>query len=480
MDTPAVNEVLLITNGLALNGGTINIGANSTLVFKGGSQSVTTTSSGTINGVGGSAITDIGTVTFDEGVTLTGSVNIGGAGTVINDGMIDANTSGDTILIDPTTFTNAGTVEASNGGTVDIPLASNASIANGNTLTSGIWNVTDNSTINLHTAITTIGAADVFLENTGSTFSDISELASIAGGFGLGGGATFTTTGDLTNSGFIGVGPGQLNVDGTYTQTGTLDIGYTGSTAVAGYGQVTATTADLGGTLIIDSFGGPGPAFESAIEPVTYGSLGSQFTTITSNISGTSFIPTYNTGNLSLFTLPTGVTTYWIGGSGTDWGTAANWSNGAVPTTADTAYIGLTATVTFSGTDSSVIAGLYVDGTLNITGGGLGIGASAGSNAFSMSSGVVDGAGVINVNGTASWSGGTMQGSGTTNFNGATTIGGSGTELITLAGGRVLGGGGAPALNVDTLTVGAGGATFNFTNGGLQWQGGAITLARTR
>ena len=181
-------------------------------------------------------------------------------------------------------------------------------------------------------------------------------------------------------------------------------------------------------------------------QPITGSSVVGTFSTTNLDLgNGVSFIPTYNAANMTLTAVPTGVTTYWVGpNTGGDWGNAANWSNNAVPTTSDVAYIGSAATVTFSESDSSVVASLYVDGTLNISGGNLTVGSTAGSDNFDLSSGTVDGAGVINVNGTASWSGGTMQGSGTTNFNGATTIGGDGTQLITLAGGRVLGGSGAP------------------------------------
>src|SRR5689334_14775473 len=55
--------------------------------------------------------------------------------------------------------------------------------------------------------------------------------------------------------------------------------------------------------------------------------------------------------------------------TGGDWNTPGSWSTGSVPGSSDTAVIGSGNTVTFSSGDTSRVAGLTADGTLNVTGG---------------------------------------------------------------------------------------------------------------
>ena len=109
----------------------------------------------------------------------------------------------------------------------------------------------------------------------------------------------------------------------------------------------------------------------------------------------------------------------WIGpAGGGDWSTAGDWSTGSVPGTTDTAAIGSGNAVAFSTGDTSLVAALDLNGTLNVTGGNLTIGNSAGTNFTVTTSGIVSGAGSINVNNGASntWSGGTMTGTGSTSL----------------------------------------------------------------
>ena len=131
----------------------------------------------------------------------------------------------------------------------------------------------------------------------------------------------------------------------------------------------------------------------------------------------------------------------WTGPTvGGDFGTASDWSTGKLPGVADTAYIGSGNTVSFSGGDTSQVTALDVDGTLNVIGGNLSIGASAGSNFTVTTSGIVSGAGSIDVNnGTANtWSGGTMSGTGATTLASGSTLTLSGSSDV-LGGGRTLG-----------------------------------------
>ena len=135
----------------------------------------------------------------------------------------------------------------------------------------------------------------------------------------------------------------------------------------------------------------------------------------------------------------------WTGpATGGDWGTPSNWGGGVLPGAGDTAVIGAGNTVTFSTSDISRVAALEIDGTLNVTGGNLTIGNTAGSNFTVTTSGTVSGAGNINVNNGAAntWSGGTMTGTGTTTFTSGSTWTLSGTDV--LAGGWTLGGAAPP------------------------------------
>jgi RHS repeat-associated protein len=176
----------------------------------------------------------------------------------------------------------------------------------------------------------------------------------------------------------------------------------------------------------------------------------------------------------------------WTGpATGGDWNTANFWSTSNVPGPSDTASIGANNTVTFSSSDTSRVAALTVDGTLNVTGGNLTIGGTAGSNFTLTTGGTLSGAGSINVsNGAANtWSGGTMTGTGTTTFASGSTLTFSGSTDV-LAGGRTLGGAGAATL-AGALNLGSGGGTLTFSAmqwtsaGGIDLQGNTLTNAGT-
>ena len=107
----------------------------------------------------------------------------------------------------------------------------------------------------------------------------------VGGVFDLGSGnlqtpsLTVTSSGLLKGKGMIngnvilagtfkpGTSPGLVNINGNYTQTGTLEIELGGITPGAGYDQIVVSgTANLGGTLDVRQFGGfvspPGATFQ--------------------------------------------------------------------------------------------------------------------------------------------------------------------------------------------------------------------------
>ena len=116
-----------VANGMTLSGGTININNNGILSFEGNG---TLGGSGTIvfgaTGAGNRLDLDgNGTTTFGPNVVVRGQngtigqeINIGGTQTLVNNGMISADTAGGTISIMQSAVTNNGTLEARNGGTL--------------------------------------------------------------------------------------------------------------------------------------------------------------------------------------------------------------------------------------------------------------------------------------------------------------------------------------------------------------------------
>ncbi len=133
-------STVTIVNGLTLNG-TLKIDGASRLLFSGsGNQTLSTTASGTISfgadGQSGMGPTGAGTtLVIGQGITVEGaSGDIGNTfntsgGSVTNNGVIDANASagGGAFLISATTWTNAGTIEATSGNTIELGGTSTAS-----------------------------------------------------------------------------------------------------------------------------------------------------------------------------------------------------------------------------------------------------------------------------------------------------------------------------------------------------------------
>ena len=115
---------LTVRGGLTLNG-TLAMGSYSVLLF----DETQTLSAGTIEFTAAlatsGATVDIGlnsTVTFGPGMRVRGSIGtLSGFGTLINQGKISADVAGGTLRITVTTFTNEGTLEAINGGTLVAP-----------------------------------------------------------------------------------------------------------------------------------------------------------------------------------------------------------------------------------------------------------------------------------------------------------------------------------------------------------------------
>ncbi|MBV9008164.1 MAG: hypothetical protein JO354_03210 [Verrucomicrobia bacterium] len=248
------------------NSGSISIGSTGRLY----SQGATLDGSGTVSLTDNAALLQ-GTLTnLNNTIQGFGTIN---QATLTNGsaGVIDANSSGNTLIIAPssssTGFTNNGLTRASNGGILSItnsgPTTNNGTflatgggtinIASGaltnyssttQTLTGGTYNVEANSTLSLGGGSIVTNDANVSLSGANSTFNEINALANNQGSFAISNGRNFTTAGALSNSGTVAIGSGTtLTVSGgnTFTQssTGTL----------TGAGTLSAANSTIDGTV---------------------------------------------------------------------------------------------------------------------------------------------------------------------------------------------------------------------------------------
>ena len=209
------------------------------------------------------------------------------------------------------------------------------------------------------------------LSNTGYTF----------GGWNTAANGSGTTYAASTSSAFTFSGAITLYAKWTYnvTYNGNGNTGGTAPTDATNYTQAASVnTASNSGTLVKTgyTFAGWNTAADGSGTAYTAPQTGA-FS---------------NTGNITLYAKWTGIAGYWVGTSGTDYSTAGNWANNAVPTASDNVTINSTTnSPTLSGTgyaNSLTIGGsatLTVTGTLNIAGnvtnGGT-IASSAGTMVF--------------------------------------------------------------------------------------------------
>ena len=264
-----LNSTTLTNNGtITVNKGGSNTGTGIAIfnsVELAGTGSIVLNANGT--GVGNANIHDGGSsnLTQDAGHTIsgTGEINVN---TFTNNGTVNANVSGDTLALisNSSTYTNNGIYEASNGGTLDASRSNLTNYSAGTTtLTGGTYEVSANSTMILPGSIT-VNDGNIILSGTHTTIAAITPLNNNEGGFHLINGASFTTAGNLTNSGTIETtAASTLTVTGTFTQTAgtTMDNGTITTTTMNLQGGTLAGTGSVSGT--VDNTGGiisPGDA----------------------------------------------------------------------------------------------------------------------------------------------------------------------------------------------------------------------------
>ena len=436
--TVAGNSYLYVNNNLTLGSGVV-LNAGSNYLYFGGTNTtdhITTVSgTATVNMAGGTLYGGYNSqpLQIDAGVTVQGYGQIYNyyGTSVTNAGTITANTAGQTLTINPSTFTNSGTLSA----------------------TAGILAVDPSNA-------------------TAPNWSNAGTMQVSGGTLNLGGSFTTAGIGTLTRTG------GAVNITGKLdntANTGTLDIG---SAGVFGAGGLSSLSGTITGGTIVSGDGTPLTTSSGTLSGVT---IGSNLT-----VAGNSYL--YVNNNLTLgsgVVLNAGSNYLYFGGTNT---------TDHITTVSGTATVNMAGGTLYGGYNSQPLqidAGVTVQGygniynyygtsvtnagtiTANTAGQTLSINPSTFTNSGTLSAT----AGILAVdpsNATApNWSNtGTMQVSGgTLNLGGSFTTAGIGT--FTRTGGAVnITGKLDNTANTGTLDIGSAGV---FGAGGLSSLSGTIT-----
>jgi filamentous hemagglutinin family protein len=119
--TLAATSNIFFDNNLVLAGGSVlNMGNHGMYFMGSGSESLTTSGSATVNLANGSLYAGYGgtqTLTIGSGVTVQGYGNVThhSTSTIVNDGTITSSGAGQTMTVNPNTFTNNGSLNATAG-----------------------------------------------------------------------------------------------------------------------------------------------------------------------------------------------------------------------------------------------------------------------------------------------------------------------------------------------------------------------------
>lgn len=244
------NSELFVNGTQIINNGAINVSAaanNAILVLN---SSTTLSGAGALtlstSGAGGAFIQQgVGGVTLTNQSTIQGAGVIGNGGLALgNSGLVDANTSGQTLFLNGSGgVTNTGTLQASGGGILD--LQSGTTNTGANITASGAG-----STVNFQTAIT----GGTLNSSSGGTLQTITNGVATLNSVTISSGSTYTT-GNNTD----------LFISGTLTNNGNLNVssaannsilGLNSSTTLTGGGTVTLSQSGAGSAIIQQQVGG--------------------------------------------------------------------------------------------------------------------------------------------------------------------------------------------------------------------------------
>ncbi|MFN4242745.1 MAG: beta strand repeat-containing protein [Tepidisphaerales bacterium] len=285
-------------------------GVNAELGFEGTSQSFDGLLALTGNG------SRIGPTASNTTLTLTVTSVVRGGGstigasyggtfyanfTVVNQGLISADVSGQTLVVSPTTLTNEGVLEVKDGGMLLIQPATFSNLA-GTVLTGGTYRVGNNSAIRfnnqtiteLNARLILDGPTSAVLRNTAGPETAL-QLSSVGAG-----GALVLSGGRTASFGALSVG-GELSVQGGTSQLAVSSLqmlpGAAMSVGVGGTAVpvVVSGTAQVDGTLEVSFAGGSGPATGVIYTVLTAGSRVGTF----SSVQGTTGSLTYGEWRVS-------------------------------------------------------------------------------------------------------------------------------------------------------------------------------------
>ncbi len=479
---------LTLTGGvLALNGGSINLPANTSLgagtlsLASASPVSVTSLSldGSTLTGahdlvvsgsfvVGGSAdstFSGSGTLRTDGSSSLAmstagGALHLAGTRNWLNNGTVSftgstglvlgqgsndnnsfTNAAGATINLDaPATFaingSGAGSSSLLNAGTLNQNSAGSHSIVVGSFSNTGTLHIAA-GLLQLNAAFTQAGTLDTASGSTFLAANDFTNTGTLSGSGTLRLGSA--GTGTLTNQGGIAPGnsPGTLSIEGNLTLGSnsvlTMEVG--GATAGQFDRVAVSGNLQMGGSLNATLINGYQPANGDFLPLLASGGTASGSIALPTLPSG--FTLGYNlaAGEAArmIFSNLAGSRIFTNAAGDLDWATSANWG-GSLPGASDTAVISAGFAVSHaSGTDS--IGGLTLSSAnaLNVSGGSLSVsGAALLDGSFTVSgSGAVTLGGAVSGVGSVALQGGTLTLNGSTslvalNFSGG-TLGGSGS-----------------------------------------------------
>ncbi len=217
-----------------------------------GAQVLTLASSVTVNAVGNATISS--SYASGDGIVNQGVIDQTGGNLSIrgnastNDGTIDAKATSGTLIIDPATFTNGGTIDVANGDSLPIDPTTFT------TTLSSLITVEANSSVTVEAGTTTLNGAvsgsGTLAIAGGSATIESGASASVANLSESGAGTILTVVENLGYAGAFGQGAGStlsIASGDTFTLSGTTSLGG----AVAGAGTLALT----GGSTTIGSGG---------------------------------------------------------------------------------------------------------------------------------------------------------------------------------------------------------------------------------
>jgi len=271
--------------------------------------------------VGGSGTTSAGTVGDNSiaiinrasGVIETSAATLAvdpNAGGLANFGTLRSRDGGLLRLLNngPGTFSNSGTVDATGAGSI-VRVEDPATLTNASAtaLVGGVWSASGGGRIEIGSATFTNNQATVLLDGAASTFPAINPLAQNNGSFSIKGSKDFTTSGALSNNAMLTIGTGSdLAVAGLFTQasSATLDM-ILGGTGAESFGQLSAGTVNLDGTLQIELASGYFPGGISTYTLISAGSVNGTFSSLTAPpLSGRTYELLYSPTTVVLRVVP--------------------------------------------------------------------------------------------------------------------------------------------------------------------------------